>query len=122
MRDLGIVFGCFDLIVTPEGEHVFLEVNQMGQWLFIEMMTGLPMVDIISHFLLSGTEGFDWRDESRDNIRFSDLQDTVEGQLSQALETGIVPREWVVEERVHVGFLVPSDGRAGRARRHSVGR
>ena len=26
MRNLGIVSGCFDFIVTPEGEHVFLEV------------------------------------------------------------------------------------------------
>jgi glutathione synthase/RimK-type ligase-like ATP-grasp enzyme len=30
MVGLGIVFGCFDLIVTPEGEHVFLEVNEMA--------------------------------------------------------------------------------------------
>jgi len=36
MRRLDIVFGCFDFAVTPEGEHVFLEVNQMGQFLFIE--------------------------------------------------------------------------------------
>jgi hypothetical protein len=36
MARLGLVFGCFDLIVTPSGEHVFLEVNEMGQWLWIE--------------------------------------------------------------------------------------
>jgi hypothetical protein len=35
MRDLGIVFGCFDLIVTPEGEYVFLEVNESGAFLWI---------------------------------------------------------------------------------------
>jgi len=36
MRKLGLAFGCIDLIVTPEGEHVFLEVNEMGQFLWAE--------------------------------------------------------------------------------------
>src|SRR5882672_6715415 len=33
---LGLAFGCIDLIVTPEGEHIFLEVNEMGQFLWVE--------------------------------------------------------------------------------------
>ena len=33
MRELGLVFGCIDLIVTPEGEHVFL---LKGQFLWVE--------------------------------------------------------------------------------------
>lgn len=32
MRKLGIIFGCFDFIVTPDEEYVFLEVNPMGQF------------------------------------------------------------------------------------------
>jgi len=36
MRQLGLAFGCIDLIVTPEDEYVFLEVNEMGQFLFVE--------------------------------------------------------------------------------------
>ena len=36
MRELGLVFGCLDFVVTPEGEHVFLEVNPMGQFLWVE--------------------------------------------------------------------------------------
>ena len=36
MRKLGLAFGCIDLIVTPEGEHIFLEVNEMGQFLWVE--------------------------------------------------------------------------------------
>lgn len=36
MRKLGLAFGCIDLIVTPAGEHVFLEVNEMGQFLWAE--------------------------------------------------------------------------------------
>jgi glutathione synthase/RimK-type ligase-like ATP-grasp enzyme len=36
MQRLGIVFGCFDFIVTPEHEYVFLEVNEQGQFLWLE--------------------------------------------------------------------------------------
>ena len=36
MKQLGIVFGCFDFIVTPVDEYYFLEVNEQGQFLWIE--------------------------------------------------------------------------------------
>ena len=36
MKKLGLAFGCIDLVVTPDGEHVFLEVNEMGQFLWVE--------------------------------------------------------------------------------------
>lgn len=48
---LGLVFGCFDLILTPEGEYVFLEVNQAGQWYWIEILTGLPITDCVARLL-----------------------------------------------------------------------
>ncbi len=32
LRALGLVFGAVDLIRTPDGEHVFLEVNPAGEW------------------------------------------------------------------------------------------
>lgn len=105
MRDLGLVFGCFDLIVTPEGEYVFLEVNPMGQWLFVEMMTGVPVLDTFSHFLLSGTESFTWA-ETPTTIRYSDVQDAVDSHIRNALEQGVLPANWFVEERLGI----PSEG------------
>ena len=48
MRRLGIVFGCLDFIVTPEGRHVFLEVNAMGQFLWIEH--GNPEIRLLGPF------------------------------------------------------------------------
>jgi hypothetical protein len=36
MDDLGLKFGCFDFIVTPEGKYIFLEVNEAGQFLWVE--------------------------------------------------------------------------------------
>ena len=43
VRDYGLSFGAIDIIVTPEGEHVFLELDPNGQWAWIEERTGLPL-------------------------------------------------------------------------------
>lgn len=43
MRRLGIVYGAIDMRRTPDGRHVFLEVNPAGQWLFVEEETGQPI-------------------------------------------------------------------------------
>lgn len=59
MQKLGIVFGCFDFIVQPDGTYVFLEVNEMGQFLWLETeVPDLPMLDIFCQFLLSGAPDF----------------------------------------------------------------
>src|SRR6185503_10448995 len=41
MSELGLVFGAVDLICTPSGEHVFLEVNPSGEWGMLERDLGL---------------------------------------------------------------------------------
>lgn len=52
MERLGIVFGCFDFIVTPDGDFVFLEVNESGQFLWVEeMRPDIPMLDTFVNFL-----------------------------------------------------------------------
>jgi hypothetical protein len=38
-------YGAIDLIVTPDGEHVFLEINAFGQWAWLEELTGVPLSD-----------------------------------------------------------------------------
>ncbi len=55
MRALGLTYGAVDLIVTPEGEHVFLEVNPAGEWGMIERDLGLPIGDAIAGALLTQT-------------------------------------------------------------------
>jgi len=35
MRNLDLTFGCIDMILTPEGNYVFLEVNPNGQSVLI---------------------------------------------------------------------------------------
>lgn len=48
VRGLGLVFGIVDLIVTPGGEYVFLEVNEMGQFLWAER--ACPDLRLLEHF------------------------------------------------------------------------
>jgi len=78
MSRLGIVFGCFDLIVTPDGETVFLEVNEMGQFLWVE--TALPqhsLLDMFCRFLIEGRPDFRYEPETP-RLEFHSLQETPE--------------------------------------------
>ena len=49
--ELGLTYGAIDLIESPEGEFYFLEVNSMGQWLWIEDLTELPISMSIARHL-----------------------------------------------------------------------
>lgn len=46
-KRLGLTFGAIDLIVTPKGEHVFVEINPNGQWLWKELLLGLPISEAL---------------------------------------------------------------------------
>lgn len=52
MDDLGLEFGTVDLIVRPDGEHVFLEVNTISFFDFLEEATGLPISEAIADLLV----------------------------------------------------------------------
>lgn len=43
LRHFGLAFGAIDMILTPDGRYVFLEVNPNGQWAWLEASTGLPL-------------------------------------------------------------------------------
>ncbi|MGH3736831.1 MAG: ATP-grasp ribosomal peptide maturase [Micromonosporaceae bacterium] len=51
MERLGLRFGTFDFIVTPDDRWVFLEINPNGQWAWIEDATGLPIAAAIADAL-----------------------------------------------------------------------
>ena len=53
MRALGLVYGAIDMRKTPDGRHVFLEINPAGQWLFIENVTGQPITRCLAELLAS---------------------------------------------------------------------
>ena len=91
MASLGLVFGCFDMIVTPEGEHVFIEVNEMGQFLWIEqfcpeLLTLEPFCD----FLSARRADFTWQ-PSGEPLRFADVVDEAQARCKADAEIH-VPR------------------------------
>jgi glutathione synthase/RimK-type ligase-like ATP-grasp enzyme len=50
---LGLCYGAIDLILTPAGQYVFLEINPNGQWLWIEHRTELPISDAVADLLVA---------------------------------------------------------------------
>ncbi len=50
LKKMKLNFGCFDFIVTPSGEYVFLECNPNGQWLWVELATGQKISESIASF------------------------------------------------------------------------
>jgi glutathione synthase/RimK-type ligase-like ATP-grasp enzyme len=54
LRLMKLNFGAFDFIITPSGEYVFLECNPNGQWLWIELETGLKISEAIADALETG--------------------------------------------------------------------
>jgi glutathione synthase/RimK-type ligase-like ATP-grasp enzyme len=56
MRAFSLQYACFDLVRRPDGEYVFLELNQGGQFLFMERWCPQAKVlDAFCHFLVHHT-------------------------------------------------------------------
>jgi glutathione synthase/RimK-type ligase-like ATP-grasp enzyme len=51
LKSAGLRYGAVDMRRTPEGEHVFLEVNPAGQWRFVEEVTGQPITSAMAGLL-----------------------------------------------------------------------
>jgi hypothetical protein len=45
LEKLGLLYGAFDFVRTPEGDLVFLEVNPTGEWAWLEDRLRFPMRD-----------------------------------------------------------------------------
>jgi glutathione synthase/RimK-type ligase-like ATP-grasp enzyme len=54
VKAFALSFAALDFIVTPQGEHVFLELNPSGQWGWLEEATGTPVTDAIVNQLIEG--------------------------------------------------------------------
>lgn len=52
LAEIGLNYGAFDFILTPDGRHVFLEVNAVGEFFWLQRNPGLPIVDNIADVLL----------------------------------------------------------------------
>ncbi len=60
VRLFGLQFASMDLILTSEGEYVWLELNPNGQYGWMIPQTGLPMAETMAHLLLYPEEDGLW--------------------------------------------------------------
>ncbi|MET3667208.1 hypothetical protein [Caulobacter sp. 1776] len=72
MDAMDLVFGVFDFAVGKDGKTYFLEVNPMGQFLFLDTISSLPLLQIFADFLESNDPRFAWQG-SDDPVRFADF-------------------------------------------------
>jgi MvdD family ATP-grasp ribosomal peptide maturase len=52
MDYFGLNYGAVDFIVTPGGQHIFLEVNPVGEFFWLERSPGLPISKAMADVLL----------------------------------------------------------------------
>jgi glutathione synthase/RimK-type ligase-like ATP-grasp enzyme len=53
LSNLGLRSGCLDLRQQPDGSYKFFEVNPSGQFLFVEIDTGQPLLESLARLLLN---------------------------------------------------------------------
>ena len=50
-RSFGLLYAAIDMVLTPEDDYVFLEINPNGQFGWLENMTGLPFIETLADLL-----------------------------------------------------------------------
>ena len=52
LKIFNLQYGAFDFIVTPSDKWYFLELNSLGQYLWIEDLCGLTISEGIAEYLI----------------------------------------------------------------------
>lgn len=83
---------------TPsKGEHVFLELNPAGQFLFVERLTGLPLLDAFCDFLTGSRADFAYQPRGT-RARLADVEPMVEQRMRESRAVHIVLAEEALPE------------------------
>lgn len=78
LDSLGLVAGAFDFIVTPDDEWIYLEVNEAGQFIFVEQWhTEFTLFDALCDFIESADPAFQYQRKPGAQ-RLADLIETVD--------------------------------------------
>jgi glutathione synthase/RimK-type ligase-like ATP-grasp enzyme len=91
---LGLVFGCFDFIVTPDGDYVFLEVNQMGQFLWVEYENPrFPLLQAFCDFLVSRDPEFRYAAPSS-SVTMAEVEPVAAAMVERDRRTRVQPERY----------------------------
>jgi len=67
---MNITYAALDVAVRPDGEYVFIEANEAGQFLFLEeQCPTIPVLDAFCQFLASGDVDFKFKSGSGISLR-----------------------------------------------------
>jgi glutathione synthase/RimK-type ligase-like ATP-grasp enzyme len=102
LRRLGLLMGCFDLVVTPEGDVIFLEVNEGGQFLWLEPSTGAPLLDAFSDFLIAPRAEFRWQPLGKP-VRLTDVEAAASARMLEAEKEHLAPEPLARFDRPFTG-------------------
>lgn len=84
---LGACFSCIDLALSSEGDYVFLECNQMGQFLWIEEIDPeIQLLDAFAQFLISGDAQYRGP-EGRTKVKYGDVVADAMDRLARDAKT-----------------------------------
>jgi hypothetical protein len=84
LRDLGLAFGCLDFIVTPDHQYIFLEVNEMGQFLWLESENpDMLLLDAFSELLIQARVDFNWSASTK-AVRLADVEKAAKDRKAAA--------------------------------------
>lgn len=72
--------------MTPDDDYVFLEINEMGAFLWIEGQNPeFLLIDAFSEFLIQATPAFDWT-PTANSIRLEDVEKDALQQMREAAQ------------------------------------
>ncbi len=55
LQELHLAFGAIDMVLTPDGTYVFLEINPNGQWAWIQqLLPDIPLRESLADLLIMG--------------------------------------------------------------------
>ncbi len=59
LDNLGLTYGCIDMILSPDDEYIFLELNPNGQYGWIEELSKFPITENIARMLIKASVDYD---------------------------------------------------------------
>lgn len=85
MAELGLITGSFDFAVDHAGRYIFFEINEQGQFLWMEQRCpSMPILQVFSEFLASCDRDFYWDGTINSEINFINFEKS--GAWRTALE------------------------------------
>ncbi|MGI2901837.1 MvdD family ATP-grasp ribosomal peptide maturase [Tolypothrix sp. VBCCA 56010] len=87
MAYFNLNYGAIDIILTPDGRHIFLEINPVGEFFWLEHCPGFPISQAIAEVLLTNGHTYSssfvsdkpeyssWFASAQDNANYATTQD-----------------------------------------------